>query len=722
MFSFSPAAITQLQAILDTVHGYDPGRMDIVSLQRQSANIFARFDLNIDTRQRLSVRYNLLTSRSDRPPYGTTVFAEGSLARNQNTVHSGVASLNSLIGSSLANELLVGYTRRKFTSTPLGTPFPFVDVTEVDQLRWWNHLTFGSEVGGNGNHSSEDHLQIRNTANFSLGAHFLTGGFQGDMHWFKSQLLSNQWGHYTFASRSDFVRGQPSEYEYRYARNPGGDLETRWRALQFGAFLQDEWALSSILSLSMGVRVDLPLFPDRPKNNPTVHEAFLPMGYDVSTTRVPETRPMLSPRIGFTIDPKPDHSVQVRGGVGLFTGHIPYAWIDNLYSHTGLDYVHLKESRQSAPRFVADPSAQPVAGPTNSLRESMEIVVVSPGFVLPQEVRWTLAMDLVLPWNLVASFETVYSRTLNGVAFRNINLKALGTFRYSGPEIVTQGSGDARVIFKRDDDRFTDAMLMSNATDGSTTFLTFQLEHRPAGNGLFASLAYSMGSMQDINSGAWDNAYDQWRYNPAIQPNEQELNFSNFDRTHRIMTAFSYQHEWWSGAPTTIGLIYTGVSGTPYSYVYDGDMNGDGESFNDLFFIPGQYSEIKLYDDEGNQLLFTDDAYNQLFKFIAEDEYLSTHRGRVAERNGARTPWIHQLDLRVAQCVPLAGNHRLEVSAEVLNMLNLLKASWGLVQTVPNHVVPILRPGFHWAPRTSPWVPEPLLSRWRLRLGLRYSF
>ena len=722
MFSFSPAAIAQLQAVLDTVHGYDPGRMDIVSLQRQSANIFARFDLTIDPRQRLSVRYNLLTSRSDRPPYGTTVFAEGTLARNHNTVHSGVASLNSLIGPSLANELLIGYTRRTFTSTPLGTPFPFVDVTEVDKLRWWNHLTFGSEIGGNGNRSSEDHLQVRNTANMNLGAHLLTGGLQGDVHWFKSQMLSNQWGHYTFASRADFVRGQPSEYEYRYARNPGEDLETRWRALQFGAFLQDEWALSSILSMSIGVRVDLPLFPDRPKNNPDVHDAFLPMGYDVSTTRVPETRPMLSPRIGFTIDPKPDHSVQVRGGVGLFTGRIPYAWIDNLYSHTGLDYVHLKESILSAPKFVADPSAQPVAGPTNSLRETMEIVVVSPGFVLPQEVRWTLAVDFVLPWNLVASFESMYSRTLNGVAFRNINLKAVGIMQYSGPAIVTQGSGDQRVIFKRNDDRFTDAMLMSNANDGSTTFLTLQLEHRPVGNGLFASLGYSTGSMQDINSGAWDNAYDQWRYNPAIHPNEQELNFSNFDRTHRLMAAFSYQREWWSGAPTTIGVIYTGVSGTPYSYVYDGDMNGDGESFNDLFFIPGQYSEIKLYDDEGNQLLYTDDAYNQLFKFIAEDEYLSTHRGRVAERNGARTPWIHQLDLRVAQGLTLTGSHRLEVSAEVLNMLNLLKASWGLVQTVPNHVVPILRPGFRWAPRTTPLVPEPLLSRWRLRLGVRYSF
>jgi hypothetical protein len=726
MFTFSQAAINQLLAVLDTVHGYDPGRMDFVSLQRQSANIFARFDLNISRGQRLSVRYNLLSSSSDRPPYGTTVFAEGTLARNLNAVHSVVASLNSVIGSSTANEFLFGYTRRQFTSTPSGTPFPFVDVTEVDRLRWWNHLTVGSELGGNGNSMSEDHLELRNSTSLSLGPHLLTGGIQGNMHWFKARLLSDRWGRYTFNSRADFLRGRPSEYEYRYARAPGDDSGSRWRAVQFGAFLQDELTISRILSMSVGLRADVPVFPDRPKDNPPVHEAFLPVGYDISTTQVPGTRVMMSPRIGFTLNPKADHSIQVRGGFGVFTGRIPYSWIGNLYDHTGLDYVHIKET-VFAPKFVADPRAQPVPGPANRLRETMEIVAITPDFVLPQEVRWTLAFDLAFPGSLVASFESVFSRTLNGVVFRNINLKPTGTMKYTGPEIVTPESGDERLIFGRNDDRFTDVILMTNATAGTTTFYTVQIQRRPDGSGLFANLAYSYGSTKDLNSGTWDNAYDQWRYNPAIQPNEPKMDYSAFDRSHRVTAALSYQYEWSPGFMTTFGMAYTGISGTPYSYVYDGDLNGDGEALNDLFYIPGQYSEIILWGELG-QLLFTDPAYNELFKFIAEDEYLSKHRGQVAERNGARTPWVHQLDMRIAQCVPLAGSHRLEVSVEALNILNLLNPSWGLVQTVPNQVVPVLRTmgtgstAFLWAPRTTPLVPEPLLSRWRLRVGVRYEF
>jgi hypothetical protein len=370
----------------------------------------------------------------------------------------------------------------------------------------------------------------------------------------------------------------------------------------------------------------------------------------------------------------------------------------------------------------------------------MEIVTVSPDFALPQETRWTLALDLALPWNLVVSLEGVYSRTLNGVVFKNINLNPTGKLTPVGLDIVTVGSRDEREIFgaslppgrwtySRNDTRFSDVMLMSNATTGSTTFSTIQIQRRPKGDDLFASVAFSVGSMMDINSGAWDNAYDQWRYNPAVQPNEPSLGYSAFDRSHRITAAVSYQREWSPGLLTTFGLVYTGTSGTPFSYVYDGDLNGDGESLNDLFFIPGQYTDIILASGD-QMMLRTEPAYNQLFKFIAEDEYLSTHRRQIAERNGARTPWQHQLDLRISQTLPLMGSSRIELSAEVLNVLNLLNSSWGLVQTVPYQIVPVLRfykldymgrPWSEWAPRTSPLVPEPLLSRWRLRIGMRYS-
>ena len=738
-FSFPTIMVSQMYDTLATKYAFDPGRMDLVPLHQLSGNFFGRFDIALRPGQQLSVRYNFVTSRSDRPPQGSTVFAEGTLAKNSSTVHSVIAQLNSLFGSSLSNELLVGFTSRRFTSEPRGTPFPFVDVIVMDRRGWWNHLTVGSEVGGAGQRLSQDHLEIHNTVSLSSGGHLLTAGLQGELHWFKSRLLTSAWGRYTFASLAAFARSQPSEYEYRYSRSTSTGDGNAWHALQFGALLQDEWRVSPKVSLTGGVRVDLPVFPDHPKENSAVRESFLPLGYDLSTSSVPHARPMVAPRIGISVFPKEDRSIQVRGGVGLFTGKIPYSWIGNLYDNTGLDYVHIKESAHP-PAFVADPSRQPVPATDSLVRETAEVVVLSKDFVLPQEVRWTVAMDLVLPWNLELSLEGVYSRTLHGVVFQNINLRQSGR---TNPQInywdrsgdtrpvYGQSLADARWVYSRNDSRFTDVMYMSNGTSGSATFATAQIQHRPGPEGIFASLAYSFGSTEDLNSGTWDNAYDQWRYNPAHTPNEPVLNYSAFDRTHRIALAFSLRREWIPGYETTFGLLYTGASGMPYSYVYDGDMNGDGESLNDLFYIPERQTEVLFARADGELIPPGDPVYNQFFSFIAHDEYLAAHSGQIAERNGARTPWVHQLDLRLAQTLPVGGSHQLEVHAELMNALNLVNASWGLVQSVPYQRVSVLqfykqdqigRPLFRWAPRTTPLEPDPLLSRWRIRVGIRYSF
>lgn len=61
-------------------------------------------------------------------------------------------------------------------------------------------------------------------------------------------------------------------------------------------------------------------------------------------------------------------------------------------------------------------------------------------------------------------------------------------------------------------------------------------------------------------------------------------------------------------------------------------------------------------------------------------------------------------------------------------MLNLLNPAWGIVYATPNHVVTVLKTlapgvgGFRWEPRLTALSPEPLLSRWRIRMGIRYTF
>ena len=733
VYSFPAGAAAQFVSTLKR-SGYDPGRMDIVTLGQKMMTIFGRIDLALTPQHQFSVRVNSLVTRGDTPPPGTTVFASGALARTWAVTHSIALEVNSVWNSRVSNELLAGYTSRRFSVTPTGDGSPFVDVVVTDTRGWWNHLTAGSEVGGRGKDVAQDHVEVRDAVSITSGAHLWTIGLHGELNWITNRQLSARWGSYTFATLNDLSRGAPSGYEYRYPLEGTSPDGVAWRIGQISAFLQDEWRPSSHVSLSAGVRVDLPFLLDRPRENAAVREAFLPLGYSLSTSTLPAMRAMISPRVGLSVYPKEDRTVRLRGGIGLFTGRIPYAWFGNLYEGTGLEYGHVKRSER-VPAFVADPARQPSPMTDTNLSATSEVVVAASDFVLPQELRWTLAFDQDLPWNLRLSVEGVFSRTINGVVFKNLNLAQTGT-------MDAERGGDPRAVYgwafpigrwqySRNDGRFTDVMLMTNATEGTSTFLTMQLQRRPGPDGVFASLAYTYADTRDLNSGAWDNAYDQWRYNPAAEPNTPRLNYSSFDRTHRLAVAVAVKHDWGGGHATTLGLVYTGASGIPFSYVYDGDLNGDGESFNDLFYIPGTSTEILLVNEDGGLTIPTDPGYNELFSFIAHDPYLSTHRRQIAERNGARTPWTHLLDLRCAHTLPMTGGNTLEVSAELLNVMNLLDPSWGQVQTVPYQVVPILRfwtrdsrgrPWFRWAPRTTPFVAEPLLSRWRLRLGVRLSF
>jgi len=51
-----------------------------------------------------------------------------------------------------------------------------------------------------------------------------------------------------------------------------------------------------------------------------------------------------------------------------------------------------------------------------------------------------------------------------------------------------------------------------------------------------------------------------------------------------------------------VSFLYTGQSGLPFSYVYGGDVNGDGypglggsfDLFNDLFHLPARVSEAPM--------------------------------------------------------------------------------------------------------------------------------
>jgi hypothetical protein len=134
----------------------------------------------------------------------------------------------------------------------------------------------------------------------------------------------------------------------------------------------------------------------------------------------------------------------------------------------------------------------------------------------------------------------------------------------------------------------------------------------------------------------------------------------------------------------------------------------------------------------------TDVAHTQLMNFINNDDYLKNHKGQMSERNGARTPWIGQVDLHVSQEVPTFNGQRIEVFFDVLNLMNLLNSKWGWQNWVgANNYTPLYsfssfdvtptspdygKPRYTWSNPANPNVPNNLPSRWSGQLGVRYTF
>ena len=68
-------------------------------------------------------------------------------------------------------------------------------------------------------------------------------------------------------------------------------------------------------------------------------------------------------------------------------------------------------------------------------------------------------------------------------------------------------------------------------------------------------------------------------------------------------------------------------------------------------------------------------------QYIQNDPYLSSHRGRYAERGGVFYPWVNRIDLSIVQDVfhSIKGKkHTGQIRLDVTNFGNLLNHNWGV--------------------------------------------
>src|SRR5262249_20882590 len=125
---------------------------------------------------------------------------------------------------------------------------------------------------------------------------------------------------------------------------------------------------------------------------------------------------------------------------------------------------------------------------------------------------------------------------------------------------------------------------------------------------------------------------------------------------------------------------------TNVSYVYAGDMNGDGATSNDLIYIPRNTSEMNFQTFTTGGKTFTAAAQATAFEaYIQQDDYLRNHRGSYAERDAVFFPMVKRIDLALTQDLfhRLGGNrHSGQIRLDITNFGNLLNQNWGVGQNI----------------------------------------
>lgn len=761
------STLDSLRNFLISKFNYDPGQYENFNLRTYNDKILLRLDYNIAQHHKLSLSYNYLKSWKDivtstsNSPGSSRIASQSDLwfsnegYRINNNINSVVAELNSIFGNSVSNNLIIGYSAfRDFRSSP-SSPFPMVDILNGGSVM----TSFGYEQFTPNNKLNTDVIQASDNFTIYKDSHTFTLGGAYEHYHFENGFTPQFYGYYRYNSLSDFYADARdglsvpiNNYQLTYSALAGVPVPlAKISVAQIGFYAQDEWQVSPTLKVNIGIRADLPSYPNSLLQNTTVEGLTFsdPDGNPskINESKLPAIKLLWSPRFGFNWDVFGDKTTQVRGGTGIFTGHIPFVWISDQASNNGILFGNINVSSTASKPvympFSPDVNKYIPANPT--LPPTVLLNATSPDFKFPQVLRTNVAIDRKLPFGIVGTLEGIYTKDINAVIHKDYNLKqpsgTLPDGRDTFPKVRTINSS------------VTGAYVLENTSQGYSYFLTAQLRKTFA-LGLDASVAFTYGQTKDLSANPSAIAGSAFSGNQVqSNPNKPELSWSSYDQPYKFIAYVTYHKEYLGHFGSSIMLIYNAVQGGGgssnerpsdgrFSYTYGGDLNRDGISGNDLIYIPRDQSEINLVKASASDTRTPDQIWSQLNAYIEQDDYLKKHRGQIMQRNGAITPWNSQVDLKFIQDLFLnVGKQRntLEFSLDVINFTNLLNNSWGLKKTVlrrqllnfqdfggPNGTPRFSFPYFDATkqiPLTSTFGNDvSLASRWQLQFGLRYIF
>jgi hypothetical protein len=761
--------LTDLSTFMKEKFNYETGPFEGYSNTNTSNKFLVRVDWNINDKNKLTARYvyhnseaqiNISNSQSagfgNRTQNINAMSFQNSGYTIQDNTRSAVLELNSKISNTLHNNLIVSYDKQIENRGYLSQMFPTIDIKEGSTTL----TSVGFDPFTPGNKLDYNTFNITNNLTKYLNKHTLVGGFNFQKYQSNNLFFPASNGVYIFNSLADFYTaanqslangGRPStfapaRFQFRYSALPGAiePMQTL-KSDRLDLYLQDEYNATKDLKLTFGIRANIIGFENTALENPVISSLSFRNGEKWNTGTMPKTQVLFEPRLGFNWDVKGEKKTQLRGGTGVFTGRPPYVFLSNQIGNNGVltGFIDVSGAAAANYGFTADPNKYFIPS-TPTLPSTFDLALTDADYKFPQVWKTNLAVDQKLPFfGLVASAEYLYNKTINAVHYYEANLQnPVGTL--GGVDNRPRfGGSDATVRINNNVSR---AAVLTNQDGAFHESLTLKLE-KPVQKGFWGSIAWTTANSKDFMS-AGSIASGSWQGARSVNGNNDlSLSFADAFVKNRFVGLLGYRIDYGKkyGGATTFTLGYVGQQSNPFSYIAAGDLNGDRVNNNDLIFVPMKGSDIKFASLTAGGRTYTEAEQQEAFdKFIDQDKYLSTRRGQYAERNGGLLPYLHRLDLSVAQdlFVMIGGKRNaFQIRMDIMNFGNMINNKFGVSQrsTAPQILNFVSRdavtnvPTFRLATqrltdgstilaRDSYQYNSSVFDVWSAQLGIRYIF
>lgn len=614
-----------------------PGRR-----QTDNASVLSRFDWTPSQEANFNITSSLRHSNSVASFVSSTALPGhgGDLTRNGGDV---TGEFSFYYDSLILNDTRLGYHSDITKGLPY-TNLPDARVLVTSQLADGTTGLASLLFGGNSGlprHARTSGVELfhQTSWNSQSNLHRWRLTIDGHVDELEQTQGSNALGTYTYNSIADVQANRPASFSRSFSQH---DMLARVNTGSIA--LGDQWKASQRVNVTYGLRVDANSLGNSLAYNPTVDSVF-----HVRTDRAPREA-VLSPRAQFSWGFGNNGTTGIpgfgapwgflSGGIGEFRNDLRPGLFAPVVTNTGLPgalgQLLCVGSAVPVPDFAsymtnegAIPTACAAGAPSAFVSARPNVWAIDPDFQSQRSWRGNLSLRGPFITKLFRfSADATYSLNLDQQSPVDLNFTGVqratlngegGRPMYAQPASIVPSTGAVTNIDSRASQLFGSVNSLRSDLRSHAAQYTFTLN--PVGfstNALRWTVSYVYADVQEESRGFGGTT--------AGDPRVVEWSRGSITSRHAVnVNMYTHVKDWFSMA-----LTGRASSGTPFTPVVAGDVNGDGLS-NDRAFIFSPSASDPTVASEMAELLSHASSRTKAC--------LTSQVGTIAARNSCEGPW-----------------------------------------------------------------------------------